>query len=215
MCPFQILGTGSGETKAIFGADRLQALILALHILPTELKALIKGENGSFTSAGDQDLGLSDACRVHLDPTGFMVRAVPLSLRVSLLESIRSFLGRRSGETESSVAKIPRCSFCSKTEHDVRKLIAGPTVYICDECIDLCNDILAEESDQKRQTQEAQSDTTVPEQTPRAPFISLLACILCRLPKEAEDMTYIPDRGLICGVCLNVIRVVTEAQKEP
>lgn len=37
------------------------------------------------------------------------------------------------------------CSFCGKTQEEVKKLIAGPTVYICDECIELCNDIIAEE----------------------------------------------------------------------
>ena len=41
------------------------------------------------------------------------------------------------------------CSFCGKGQDEVRKLIAGPTVYICDECIDLCNDIIAEEVDQE------------------------------------------------------------------
>lgn len=39
------------------------------------------------------------------------------------------------------------CSFCNRTQEEVRKLIAGPSVYICDECIDLCNDIIAEEVD--------------------------------------------------------------------
>ncbi|HEY8206606.1 MAG TPA: ClpX C4-type zinc finger protein, partial [Myxococcaceae bacterium] len=39
------------------------------------------------------------------------------------------------------------CSFCGKSQREVRKLIAGPTVYICDECIKLCNDIIAEEND--------------------------------------------------------------------
>ena len=38
------------------------------------------------------------------------------------------------------------CSFCGKNQREVRKLIAGPTVYICDECIELCNDIIAEEN---------------------------------------------------------------------
>lgn len=37
------------------------------------------------------------------------------------------------------------CSFCQKSQHDVRKLIAGPSVFICDECVDLCNDIISEE----------------------------------------------------------------------
>jgi ClpX C4-type zinc finger len=42
------------------------------------------------------------------------------------------------------------CSFCGKSQDDVRKLISGPTVYICDECIDLCNDIIAEETGVQR-----------------------------------------------------------------
>ena len=41
------------------------------------------------------------------------------------------------------------CSFCGKSQREVRKLIAGPTVYICDECIKLCNDIIAEENDRE------------------------------------------------------------------
>ena len=41
--------------------------------------------------------------------------------------------------------ELVKCSFCGKTQKQVRKLIAGPAVYICDECIDLCNDIIAEE----------------------------------------------------------------------
>ena len=43
------------------------------------------------------------------------------------------------------------CSFCGKSQKEVRKLIAGPTVYICDECIDLCNDIISEESTRSAQ----------------------------------------------------------------
>ena len=41
--------------------------------------------------------------------------------------------------------KLLYCSFCGKSQHEVRKLIAGPSVFICDECIDLCNDIIREE----------------------------------------------------------------------
>ena len=41
--------------------------------------------------------------------------------------------------------KLLYCSFCGKSQHEVRKLIAGPQVYICDECVDLCNDIIREE----------------------------------------------------------------------
>ena len=43
------------------------------------------------------------------------------------------------------------CSFCGKSQKEVKKLIAGPTVYICDECLGLCNDIIAEEVDKDDQ----------------------------------------------------------------
>ena len=42
--------------------------------------------------------------------------------------------------------EVVKCSFCGKSQKQVKKLIAGPGVYICDECIDLCNDIIEEES---------------------------------------------------------------------
>jgi ATP-dependent Clp protease ATP-binding subunit ClpX len=47
---------------------------------------------------------------------------------------------------KSGGEKLLYCSFCGKSQHEVRKLIAGPSVFICDECIELCNDIIREES---------------------------------------------------------------------
>jgi ATP-dependent Clp protease ATP-binding subunit ClpX len=52
--------------------------------------------------------------------------------------------------------KLLYCSFCGKSQHEVRKLIAGPSVFICDECVDLCNDIIREEIQES--AQEEQSD---------------------------------------------------------
>ena len=46
----------------------------------------------------------------------------------------------------SNNKNILYCSFCGKSQHEVRKLIAGPTVFICDECVELCMDIIKEES---------------------------------------------------------------------
>ncbi len=56
----------------------------------------------------------------------------------------------RNGEDNG---KLLYCSFCGKSQHEVRKLIAGPSVFICDECVDLCNDIIREE------VQEAQAES--------------------------------------------------------
>ena len=50
----------------------------------------------------------------------------------------------KSGK-DSDDGKLLYCSFCGKSQHEVRKLIAGPSVFICDECVDLCNDIISEE----------------------------------------------------------------------
>ncbi|SDQ54604.1 ATP-dependent Clp protease ATP-binding subunit ClpX [Pseudoxanthomonas sp. CF385] len=54
----------------------------------------------------------------------------------------------RSGDS----TKILYCSFCGKSQHEVRKLIAGPSVFICDECVELCNDIIREELEEKAQS---------------------------------------------------------------
>ena len=50
--------------------------------------------------------------------------------------------------------KLLYCSFCGKSQHEVRKLIAGPSVYICNECIDLCNDIIKEEISEATESEE-------------------------------------------------------------
>ena len=58
--------------------------------------------------------------------------------------------------------KLLYCSFCGKSQHEVRKLIAGPSVFICDECIDLCNDIIREEASTDTSQKAAKSDLPSP-----------------------------------------------------
>jgi ATP-dependent Clp protease ATP-binding subunit ClpX len=55
-------------------------------------------------------------------------------------------MAKKKGEGD-----VLRCSFCNKNQRDVKKLIAGPTVYICDECVDICLDIIAEEREPEEQ----------------------------------------------------------------
>ena len=64
---------------------------------------------------------------------------------------------KKSGEPESL-----RCSFCNKDQNDVRKLIAGPTVFICDECVEVCNDIIAD--DNRFENRGTQSPLPVPQE---------------------------------------------------
>lgn len=59
-----------------------------------------------------------------------------------------------SGKGDDS-GKLLYCSFCGKSQHEVRKLIAGPSVFICDECVELCNDIIREEVTESGNTKES------------------------------------------------------------
>ena len=59
--------------------------------------------------------------------------------------------------------KLLYCSFCGKSQHEVRKLIAGPSVFVCDECVDLCNDIIREEI-QEKDTETTDRKLPIPEE---------------------------------------------------
>eukprot|EP01034_Spumella_vulgaris_P035461 gene35461-43723_t len=63
-----------------------------------------------------------------------------------------------SEKKSSSGEKLLYCSFCGKSQHEVKKLIAGPSVFICDECIDLCNDIIRDETSSIESVTGAKSD---------------------------------------------------------
>ena len=65
-------------------------------------------------------------------------------------------------DKKGSSEKLLYCSFCGKSQHEVRKLIAGPSVFICDECIDLCNDIIRDETQADDQPQGAKAGLPTP-----------------------------------------------------
>jgi ATP-dependent Clp protease ATP-binding subunit ClpX len=65
-----------------------------------------------------------------------------------------------SDERTHDDGKLLYCSFCGKSQHEVRKLIAGPSVFVCDECVELCNDIIREEMEE--QTQQTRSKLPKP-----------------------------------------------------
>jgi ATP-dependent Clp protease ATP-binding subunit ClpX len=64
-------------------------------------------------------------------------------------------------EDNNDDEKLLYCSFCGKSQHEVKKLIAGPSVFVCDECVDLCNDIIREEM-KEEETQESESRLPTP-----------------------------------------------------
>ncbi len=68
------------------------------------------------------------------------------------------------GEKKSGSEKLLYCSFCGKSQHEVRKLIAGPSVFICDECIELCNDIIRDEVGGDATTRADRGDLPTPKE---------------------------------------------------
>jgi ATP-dependent Clp protease ATP-binding subunit ClpX len=67
-------------------------------------------------------------------------------------------------DKKGSSEKLLYCSFCGKSQHEVKKLIAGPSVFICDECIDLCNDIIRDESAAEPGAPTTRSDLPAPQE---------------------------------------------------
>jgi hypothetical protein len=81
---------------------------------------------------------------------------------------------------------VLRCSFCNKSQRDVRKLIAGPTVYICDECVDICRAIIAE-------------DFSSPGNAAASP--GSVRCLVCHNEQEATHMLAVKSWGMVCEAC--------------
>jgi hypothetical protein len=104
-----------------------------------------------------------------------------------------------------------RCSFCNKGEAEVRKLIAGPTVFICDECVGVCNDILSDDGGSFRHENGPVEPPPVssPPSTGR-----VLACTLCGLPMSWEDAVLIPERGALCAGCTGEVEAAIAEKRE-
>jgi hypothetical protein len=100
---------------------------------------------------------------------------------------------------------IMRCSFCSKPSEAVRFLIAGPGVSICDECVGVCADIIAEQKPAPAAATDA---------TPRQDETHEVFCALCRMPTLTTDGLFVEGRGFLCPRCLEEIEVATAAPRQ-
>lgn len=99
------------------------------------------------------------------------------------------------------MAETLRCSFCNKRQEDVRKLIAGPTVYICDECVEVCNDIIADDArseDLARDPADAQTPAKVS-------LADASQCRLCGMPTLLREALAVENRGFLCAGCADAV----------
>jgi hypothetical protein len=127
---------------------------------------------------------------------------------------------RSKGDREAGGQKLS-CSFCKKTQDAVRKLIAGPTVFICDECVQVCVDIIADDArasagrDDTPEAAEARARAAA-ERLNRDPVVdpSLvpawhIRCPLCEVIVPTEGAIPILGRGVLCRLCVDAIQATT------
>jgi ClpX C4-type zinc finger len=100
---------------------------------------------------------------------------------------------------------VLRCSFCNKTQRDVKKLISGPSVYICDECVAICVDVLAE----GRILVPATPESSEPSSS------SSVYCSLCMMLVDTAVTVPIPERGRLCNRCCSVVAEQWQSQQPP
>jgi hypothetical protein len=105
-------------------------------------------------------------------------------------------------------AQTLSCSFCGKTQHQVAKLIAGPTVFICDECVRICVDILAQPALSSSGDSSAAADR-VPELAPLS-----IRCAICQMMTPPQDLLPVEDRGGLCPGCVAEIEATLEARRQ-
>jgi ClpX C4-type zinc finger len=104
------------------------------------------------------------------------------------------------------VEEIPRCSFCNKSKGEVGKLIAGRKAFICDECVDACNDII---DDGFAITQKPRLGYGVPAKPPTE-----IRCAMCRGHKSFDDSVLILHHAVLCGNCVSDVEMALTEKYE-
>jgi hypothetical protein len=103
-----------------------------------------------------------------------------------------------------------RCSFCNRPQSEVRKLIAGPTAFICDECVEVCNDIIAYGS-RFQASDDVEPPLPLPEGTPAGPAVR---CALCGMLVPHGDVILVRERGALCLGCAGEVEAAIAERRQ-
>ena len=110
--------------------------------------------------------------------------------------------GRQAGAPLA--LEVLRCSFCNKSQRDVKKLIAGPAVQICDECVDICNRIVAE--DIVLEAENLERAALPPDPLDTRPSAD---CHLCGKRTDSSHQLEVPKLGVVCVACVSAVRAAS------
>jgi len=106
--------------------------------------------------------------------------------------------------------QVMRCSFCNKSEHDVRKLVAGPTVFICDACVEICVSVIAEEGPEAQARVAAERRNQDEGRTPALDVPAWhLRCPLCERIVPTDGGVPLESRGVLCRACVVAVQATT------
>jgi len=132
------------------------------------------------------------------------------------------FWRNKPDRSKKAAQPVLWCSFCKKAQYDVRKLIAGPTVFICNECVEVCNDIIAD--DTRREKRAAEQNLGTRNEVPdgratdeplRWPAdANVIRCALCRMPTPVVDAVAIESRGVVCPGCIDAVEAAAAARRQ-
>jgi len=123
-----------------------------------------------------------------------------LQIGMALEETLKRAMG------EKWDAHVPRfeedaeaaCSFCGKKQNEARKLIAGPSVHICDECVDLCKNIVLQEEDPTAETKAGENRL----------------CGICMEARESDELIFLPHAAYMCAGCLEDLQIIRDRHGE-
>jgi hypothetical protein len=117
--------------------------------------------------------------------------------------------------TDQALPRELQCSFCAKSQRFVAKLVAGPNGQICNECIDICADIIAED---RKDASEPGSAVTPPDRPDG--YVSspighvVVSCALCRMPTPLEHALSVGHRGALCPGCVGAVEAAVAVARE-
>jgi hypothetical protein len=97
------------------------------------------------------------------------------------------------------------CSFCGKEQSEVRKLIAGLSVHICDECVNLCSGIIAQEG-------EHDAEANAPSKSSKGSADEHRLCGICMEARETDELVFLPHAAYLCAECLEEMMAIRDKQ---